>query len=184
MVTTKLNNVERLKRKLTQLPESVTRRLRGTIRRSAFKIHRLARRRVPVDTGRLRAGLQVILTDNDLYAEVGTNLEYAPYVEFGTGLLNDPPPGQPVGVGRPFFPPPSALEGWVGRHRKDFGITTRSKTKRADQIQEAAFTVAKAIWRRGGTPPRPFLFPSYEEVKPDHLRDVEAAIKQGIKDVL
>lgn len=42
----------------------------------------------PVDTGRLRNSIahKVVIDDRDSAAYVGTNLEYAVYVEFGTGI--------------------------------------------------------------------------------------------------
>lgn len=45
-----------------------------------------AKRYTPVDTGRLRSSLtSVVSSDGEgLYAMVGTDVEYAPYVEFGT----------------------------------------------------------------------------------------------------
>lgn len=56
-----------------------------------------------VDTGRLRASItpEVFRGANEIYGIVGTNVEYAPYVEFGT---------------RPHWPPLSALEVWASRH--------------------------------------------------------------------
>lgn len=49
----------------------------------ALKLRNEAVRRCPVDTGRLRQsiGLQKI---GDGHYRVGTNVSYAPYVEFGT----------------------------------------------------------------------------------------------------
>ena len=38
---------------------------------------------VPVDTGALRNSISHKVSDNECY--IGTNMEYAPYIEFGTG---------------------------------------------------------------------------------------------------
>lgn len=45
-----------------------------------------ARRRCPVDTGNLRSSLndEVIKENNEIVGRVGTNVEYAGYVEYGT----------------------------------------------------------------------------------------------------
>lgn len=45
----------------------------------------------PVDTGRLKGSItsQVTARTGRIDAVVGTNLEYAPYVEFGTGRAGD-----------------------------------------------------------------------------------------------
>jgi len=65
--------------------------LRGIIRgmdKSLTTIKRDAVLLCPVDTGRLRQSMTKSLTVTSDEAEgvVGTNTEYAPYVEFGTGL--------------------------------------------------------------------------------------------------
>lgn len=39
---------------------------------------------VPVDTGHLRGSITYAVDGDDCY--IGTNVEYAPYVEFGTGI--------------------------------------------------------------------------------------------------
>lgn len=52
----------------------------------AAQIERLAKLYCPVDTGRLRASIATLLVQGDagLEAWVGTNVEYAIFVEFGT----------------------------------------------------------------------------------------------------
>lgn len=54
---------------------------------TTMDIHRDAVARVPVDTGRLKGSLTpVVLKQGEkVTGEVGTNVQYAPYVEFGTG---------------------------------------------------------------------------------------------------
>lgn len=39
----------------------------------------------PVDTGNLRGSITAEVDENSLVARVGTPVEYAPYIEFGTG---------------------------------------------------------------------------------------------------
>lgn len=50
----------------------------------AYNVEADAKRLCPVDTGRLRASIQTALAHTYAGAEVGTNVEYAPFVEFGT----------------------------------------------------------------------------------------------------
>lgn len=54
--------------------------------RMAIRVERAAKRAAPVDTGRLRSSIARETTrDADGFlARVGTDVEYAPYVEFGT----------------------------------------------------------------------------------------------------
>lgn len=54
-----------------------------SIVRSLLRIERAAKRRCPVDTGRLRASITNRLgrDTEGLYGDVGTNVDYAPHVE-------------------------------------------------------------------------------------------------------
>lgn len=71
-----------------------------------------ARRLAPVDTGRLRASIipEIRVMTNEVVGVVGSNVIYAPYMEFGT---------------RPHWAPPGALSTWARRHgRSEFYIRT------------------------------------------------------------
>lgn len=52
----------------------------------AIRVERMAKRLCPVDTGRLRSsiGWKVDVDGMGLFAQIGTNVDYAPHVEFGT----------------------------------------------------------------------------------------------------
>ena len=52
-----------------------------------------AKRDVPVDSGPLQASIHSTPEKEGLAQTVGTPLDYAPYVEFGTGTLVDVPKG-------------------------------------------------------------------------------------------
>jgi HK97 gp10 family phage protein len=54
--------------------------------RKAVTVEGAAKRLCPVDTGRLRASISHRLGEDaeSLFADVGTAVEYAPHVEFGT----------------------------------------------------------------------------------------------------
>lgn len=58
---------------------------------SAYAIQKEAKEKTPVDTGRLRSSIAVDSVAGGLGAEVGTNVEYAPHVEFGTKRQNAQP---------------------------------------------------------------------------------------------
>lgn len=65
--------------------------------RAAILVQNEARRLCPVDTGRLRASINFSITGGDaqsLVCRVGTNVEYALWVERGTGVYG--PHGTPV----------------------------------------------------------------------------------------
>jgi len=76
-----------------------------------------ARRRVPVDTGRLRASIvpEVEVHGHSVEGIVGSNVAYAPYMELGT---------------RPHFPPVSALRIWARRHGVEALLVARAISRR------------------------------------------------------
>lgn len=72
--------------------------IRAAVNETAVNIQRNAKRACPVDTGRLRSSIRMEFYSNGLAAEVFTNVKYAPYVEFGTGMrgaASKKPPGMP-----------------------------------------------------------------------------------------
>jgi len=106
--------------------------------RATMIVLRDAKKNAPVDTGRLRAGINQSVEVNSFLGigvqgivGVSSNVEYAPYMEDGTGT--------PAGHAATKFPPPSALQGWARRH----GLN--------------AYAVARGIYLRGGLKPRHFL---------------------------
>lgn len=60
------------------------------VKETVLGIEETAKRAVPVDTGKLRASLQGEMT-GPTSGQVGTNIEYAPYVEFGTEKMGAQP---------------------------------------------------------------------------------------------
>jgi HK97 gp10 family phage protein len=70
-------------------PEQLLEPFKTLLLKSAISIEGESKLNAPVDTGRLRAS---ITHDMDasalpLWAKVGTNVEYAPYQEFGTSKM-------------------------------------------------------------------------------------------------
>lgn len=62
------------------------------VKKAGMLVQGDAKRLVPVDTGRLRNSIMVEVEETaaGAIAEVGSNVEYAPYVEYGTGQRGDP----------------------------------------------------------------------------------------------
>ena len=124
------------------------------INRAGLAIQRDARRAAPVDTGYLRNRIVLNFSKGGLVADVLADTPYARDVEDGTGTA--------AGHG-PFraMPPSSALADWARRHG----------------MPGAGFVIARAIYRRGGTKPRPFLTPAFER----HSADLFYKLNQLIK---
>lgn len=66
----------------------------GDLLRFAVRVQNKARRLCPVDTGRLRSSITTSGLERDgrgAFVTIGTNVQYAPYVEFGTRFQRPQP---------------------------------------------------------------------------------------------
>lgn len=114
----------------------------------------------PIDRGRLRASItpSVSVEGQTVRGAVGTNVEYAAAMEFGTGTQSE---GSEEGAGTVHFPPwTGSLVGWARRH----GIPS-------------AFLVARAIGRRGGLEARRYMQKALEDAQPRIKARFEKALK-------
>lgn len=89
-MTTVTLNVDEVGPFLESFASRVEQALDVSLMRAGFVIEGLAKEKCPVDTGRLRSSVTTA-TDraegNGVHSvTVGTNVEYAPYIEYGTGI--------------------------------------------------------------------------------------------------
>lgn len=120
--------------------------VKNAIHESSLNIQKGAKRRCPVDTGRLRASITFEPVGSlGLTMKVGTKVHYAPYVEWGTGVF-------------------ASLEGFQGRQTPWVYPATRGGTRTGGMV----FT--------RGSKPHPFLIPAFEEEKPRFIRAVREAL--------
>lgn len=129
--------------------------------RSCIFVRDEAAVRAPVNTGQLRSSLTYMVgTDmHSITGVVGSPVQHAPYVEFGTGRLTDYPGG---GKGY-HYPPPAALDLWASRHGFASGAI-----------------VARIIAKRGGLRPRRFLRSAFE----DKTEAIKAEMTKLLEDVI
>lgn len=80
-----IEGLDKLQKKLDKLSSDKT--YHKAIGRAALIVEGAAIRKVPVDTGLLRGSIATQVKSTGIEAHVGTNLDYAPYVEYGTGLF-------------------------------------------------------------------------------------------------
>lgn len=81
--------IEGLQEVLKRLEEVSGQDISGTMGKACALVERSAKQKAPKDTGALRRSItsKVELEDGEVTGIVFTPLEYAPYVEFGTGLF-------------------------------------------------------------------------------------------------
>lgn len=73
--------------KLDKVTENLSAGLYNALQESGEVVRKEAVLNCPVQTGRLRGSITVNVEGNT--AEIGTNVEYAPFVEYGTGSKGD-----------------------------------------------------------------------------------------------
>lgn len=93
--------------------------------RRAIRVETRAKELCPVDTGRLRSSITWALgrDAHGLYADIGTNVFYAPFIEFGTGIYG--PRHTPI---VPRSAPYLAWRGKDGQWHRATSVKGRPKT--------------------------------------------------------
>lgn len=87
MADIKINGIEELSQKLTGIVDEG--HLHNVVGRACALVQRTAMQKAHIDNGTLKASIKsdVVHDGGDIIGIVYTPLEYAPYVEFGTGLF-------------------------------------------------------------------------------------------------
>jgi HK97 gp10 family phage protein len=83
-ITITLKGVDEAVFKFDSLDVKVAEGVREVVKDISDRVERAAKKLCPVDTGRLRASIWTNMRKDELGAEVGTNVDYAAHVEFGT----------------------------------------------------------------------------------------------------
>ena len=136
-VTVNIKGLDELERKLG--PQLVAGPARRFLTKWGIAVAAQAAVRSPRNKGQLAGSMTHEINGSypSISARAGTNADHAPFMEGGTGLLND---GSVGGGGSRHWPPGNALDGWARTHGFDNGGE-----------------VAAAIGRRGGLKPRKML---------------------------
>lgn len=148
----------RLQDKLEAYKKRLVDNVDNAIYQGGLKIEGDAKLLVIVDTGHLRASIatRLIKEPGRTIVEVGSNLEYAAVVEFGSS---------------PHRPPIEVLEPWVLR------VILRGDEAYDGEAKDIAYAVAGMI-AKWGTVERPFLDPAFQmNYKNIKLRVISAVKK-------
>ena len=95
-ISIELDGASEAARALAQLARSSESRAKRAVLATALDAERIAKRRCPVDTGRLRASIHTRQIDGGLGAEVLTDVYYAVYQEYGTRYMSAQPYMRPA----------------------------------------------------------------------------------------
>ncbi len=96
-------------------------KFRRDMLRATLFVLRDSKKNAPVDTGRLRSSIQSSIRRKTIFGRgvvgvVGSNVEYAPFMELGTKHTK--------------MPPIQALEGWARRHGMNTFVVAQAILKR------------------------------------------------------
>lgn len=111
-----MRNLDSLIRKLNRLGGDKASLVRG-IKKAASKVQGDAKLLAPVDTGKLRDSIKAETKEigGKVVGRIYTNLEYAPYVEFGTGQRGEASPSPPKYPDGLYY-----RQDWVGMEAQPF----------------------------------------------------------------
>lgn len=91
-ITVKLEGIEGLIRNVRSYQVITKEAIRIALVRGALKVELAAKEMCPVDTGRLRGSITTDKRYIQMFlVEVGTNVDYGPYVELGTKKMDARP---------------------------------------------------------------------------------------------
>lgn len=141
--------------------EEVKNKVIKVLEDSAHIVEGEAKKKSPINLGALRNSIHIekIWEGNMREFRIGTNLEYAPYMEFGTGLLADYP-SEKKKRHAPFSPKAiAALTKWASDHR-------------FEDPRGAAWAIAFSIYKRGGLYPKAFLRNGFQKGKAYLLKEL------------
>lgn len=168
----KIQGLDSLLRKLDKLGGSSHDALKKGITRATGLVRGDAKELCPVNEGRLRNSIGASIQEKDgaIVGKVSTNIEYAPYVEFGTG---------PVGRASPKDLPPE-LAGkiqykadgwWIHSSQIDAEIAEKYHFFRWESPDGEVF------YRTEGQPAHPFLYPALKQ----NTRRIKQIIKEEVE---
>lgn len=84
MIKMEVKGIEDVVNKLSKMNMIVQTETKIALKEAGMKIQADAKRNVLVDTGRLKNSITTEIWNNGYTVTVGTNVKYAPYVEYGT----------------------------------------------------------------------------------------------------
>ena len=193
----KINGIDAILEKLSSMSVKIQEDVVNELNASALKIQSDAKRDVPINMGTLRNSIQLTerRENTALIYEVGSKLNYAPYMEFGTGGKVTIPSGyndfanqfkgSQGGKGGTFKDLLLALIDWV--NKKGIAGTYSTKTQRrtggkslqSTQNKSLAYAIAISILRKG-LRPQPYLIPAFETEKPKLIKKIKE-ITENVK---
>ena len=159
-----IKGLDSLMKKLAELGGNVKKPVKVGMDVGLTKITNSAQINCPVDMGRLRQSIQYDLSENGdkIVGTVGTNVEYALYVEFGTG---------PVGQSNA---PEAAIQNGIAYRTTAWAFPAPSNSVKFGWKEgERVFTRGQAA--------QPFLYPALKQHQQDVFDEIAYCLEYDIK---
>jgi HK97 gp10 family phage protein len=172
--------VKEVARRMEKGKRKLPRNVRAVIIRTGYEIEREAKQRCPVRDSILRNSIDTRIDRAGMKVEVGPTTGYGKFVEFGTATRGASSPHPPLpegyehGGAYEIKPVNKKALGWDVE-----GGTAKADSKAAGKVVHDV--VVKRVISHPGMKARPFLFPAVKEVKPDHERRLQVAIREALK---
>ena len=163
-ITVDARKIRRIEKALGRFPEIVKEELKKAMQDVVLAIEGKAKELCPVMTGKLRASIKGEV-ESWFRGFIGTNTEYAPWVEYGT----DPHPITPTSG--------KALAFDVVDSVQIFG----KRGQRLKHAKESSKTIIVKSVEHPGTPAQPFLEPAFEYGKKIAAEYMDAALERAIR---
>jgi HK97 gp10 family phage protein len=149
--------------------------LEGILFKNAQALVLQAKQRAPTDLGQLKNSISAPVNTADLEFTVSVNAFYAAYVEFGTGRYAS---AYVASLPQDWASYAAQFRGKAGNEGFDkFVDRMRDWCRRHGIPETAAYPICIKILRNGHKA-QPFIYPSFEYVKPFIIKDIDTLLKR------
>ena len=166
-----IKGMKELQRKLSSLSKEGAKEFADITKINALEIQANAKRDAPIADGDLRQSI-VAIEETEYNWSVGSNLGYAPFVEFGTGKKVQIPKGF------------ESLASEARNNNKgsfNDGLKRIKEWCRKKGIPESASYHILVSLINNGQAPKPYLIPNFLRQKSQYRKDLSNAIKRLVK---
>lgn len=170
-VKASIDGIAKFNRQLKQFGDEFIKVIKDQVKITTIQLANNAKIAAPTDTGRLKNSYRTLFSADGLVGTAGTNVDYAPSVEFGTGKQSRVPAiarqamgDIPQAKNPRKMPPPGALRLWAKNHG----------------MAGAEFAIARKIGREG-TKPQPHLFLNMQAELERYVLQLEAKLNRVIR---
>ena len=167
MVKISVTNIKNVEAAFKKYGDEAVLRFEEVIADEAFKMAEIAKVKAPVNDGTLQNSINW-QKETSLKYNVGTNLPYAPYVEFGTGAK--------VQIPAEFAKMASNAKG-KGKGSFKEGLQQIKAWCRKKGIDEKFAYIIFVNLLNNGMEAKPFLYPAFLEGKKTYEKQMKVAIK-------